>query len=223
MPQTQTSRLILALDVKDKEKAIKIAEDTAEFVHSIKVNYPIVLSCGLGVIEELSKIRPVIADFKVADVPHIAAEVAKLAFDSGASAVIAHGFVGSDSIRAILAEAGSENEVYVVTELSSEGGREFLMEHAIEIASMAKKLGCHGIIAPATRPDRIKELKRAAEGLKVISPGVGAQGGKASDAIRAGADYVIVGRSIYAAENPRKAAERIYKEIEVVLKELWRI
>jgi len=212
---SKTSRLILALDVKDREKAVEIAESTAEFVHSIKVNYPIVLSCGLEIVRELSKIRPVIADFKVADVPHISAEIARLAFESGAKAVIAHGFAGSDSIRAILEEAGSDREVYVVTELSSPGGKEFLMKHAIEIASMAKKLGCHGIVAPATRPERIRELKEAARGLKVISPGVGVQGGKASDAIKAGADYVIVGRSIYASKNPRKAAEEIYREIEV--------
>jgi orotidine-5'-phosphate decarboxylase len=219
MSQAQTSHLILALDVKNKRGAIEIAESTSEFIHSIKVNYPIVLSCGLEVIGELSKIRPVIADFKVADVPHISAEIARLAFDSGAKAIITHGFVGSDSIKAILREAGNENEVYVVTELSSEGGKEFLMKHAIEIASMAKKLGCHGIVAPATRPERIRELKKAARGLKVISPGVGAQGGKISDTIRAGADYVIVGRTIYASENPRKTAEEIYKEIEVVLKD----
>jgi orotidine-5'-phosphate decarboxylase len=198
MSQAQTSHLILALDVKNKRGAIEIAESTSEFIHSIKVNYPIVLSCGLEVIGELSKIRPVIADFKVADVPHISAEIARLAFDSGAKAIITHGFV---------------------TELSSEGGKEFLMKHAIEIASMAKKLGCHGIVAPATRPERIRELKKAARGLKVISPGVGAQGGKISDTIRAGADYVIVGRTIYASENPRKTAEEIYKEIEVVLKD----
>lgn len=211
------SRLILAMDVKDKERAVEIAEATSDFVYSIKVNYPIVLSCGLEIIGELSKIRPVIADFKVADVPHISAEIARLAFGSGAKAVIAHGFTGSDSIEAILKEAGSENEVYVVTELSSQGGKEFLMKHAIEIAFMAKKLGCHGIVAPATRPERIRELKEAARGLRVISPGVGVQGGKASDAIRAGADYVIVGRSIYAAENPRKAAEELHREIERVL------
>jgi len=220
LSQMPESRLILALDVKDREKAVEVAEATAEFVHSIKVNYPIVLSCGLEIIGELSRIRPVIADFKVADVPHISAEIAGLAFDSGAKAVIAHGFAGSDSVRAILEQAGDNREVYVVTELSSQGGKEFLMKHAIEIASMAKKLGCHGIVAPATRPERIKELKEAAGGLKVISPGVGAQGGKASDAIRAGADYVIVGRSIYAAENPRKAAGDVYREIEVVLKVL---
>ena len=218
MPQIPTSRLILALDVKERERALEIAESTAEFVHSIKVNYPIVLSCGIGIIRELSKIRPVIADFKVADVPHISAEIARLAFESGAKAVIAHGFVGSDSIRAILEEAGSENEVYVVTELSSQGGKEFLMKHAIEIASMARRLGCHGIVAPATRPERIKELKEAAGGLKVISPGVGAQGGRVSDAIRAGADYVIAGRSIYGAKNPRKAAEELLMEIEMALR-----
>jgi orotidine-5'-phosphate decarboxylase len=49
--------------------------------------------------------------------------------------------------------------------------------------------------------------------LKIISPGVGAQGGKASDALRFGADFVIVGRTIYEAPDPREAAENLSKEI----------
>jgi orotidine-5'-phosphate decarboxylase len=50
--------------------------------------------------------------------------------------------------------------------------------------------------------------------LAIISPGVGAQGGSAADAIRAGADHIIVGRSIYQSKTPGIEAEKIVKEIE---------
>jgi orotidine-5'-phosphate decarboxylase len=50
-----------------------------------------------------------------------------------------------------------------------------------------------------------------------LTPGIGAQGGKVRDAIKAGADYVIVGRSIYESENPREVARRLYEEtLEVI-------
>ena len=52
---------------------------------------------------------------------------------------------------------------------------------------------------------------------EILSPGVGAQGGSASEAIKAGADYVIVGRAIYKSDNPRKVAEDIASEIKSVL------
>jgi len=59
--------IIVALDVDDTS----IAAEIAEWVDAIKVNYPLVLSKGVSVIKELAAYKPVIADFKIADVPHI--------------------------------------------------------------------------------------------------------------------------------------------------------
>ena len=53
--------------------------------------------------------------------------------------------------------------------------------------------------------------------LTIISPGVGVQGGSAADTIKAGADYVIVGRSIYQSDNPAAVAKKITDEILTVL------
>jgi orotidine-5'-phosphate decarboxylase len=77
---------------------------------------------------------------------------------------------------------------------------------------LAKAAGARGIVAPATRPERISELRRIIGDLEIISPGVGAQGGKASDALRAGADFVIVGRAIYDAPDPGAAARKLAEE-----------
>ena len=201
--------IVVALDVDDTSIAAKIAE----WVDAIKVNYPLVLSKGISVIRELAACKPVIADFKIADVPHISAKIAELAFKNGAKAVITHGFTGSDSVKAVLKVASQfDGEVYVVSELSSEGGKEFMTGVSEKIVEMAKKLGCSGIIAPATRPERIKKLREIAGNMQILSPGVGAQGGKAVEAIRAGADFIIVGRSIYegdAVKNAKALAEQL--------------
>ncbi|AEA46931.1 orotidine-5'-phosphate decarboxylase [Archaeoglobus veneficus] len=205
--------IIAALDTTN---ALNIAREIREYVDAFKVNYPLVLSEGISVVKELSSYGPVIADFKIADVPHISAMIAEIAFENGAKAVITHGFTGSDSVKAVLDVASRYNgEVYVVTELSSAGGQEFMTGVAERIVEMARNLGCHGLIAPATRPERIRKLRELAGNMQILSPGVGAQGGKAAEAIRAGADFVIVGRSIYegnAVENARLLAEQL-KEV----------
>ncbi len=190
------SRIIAALDC---DNAIEVAEKISEFVYAFKVNYPLVLKKGIDVIEKIC--GDVIADFKIADVPHISSRIAEIAFEAGAKAVIAHAFVGSDTLRSVVNIAERYGgDVYAVCELSSEGGKEFMMPVAEKLAEVAVKAGCSGIVAPATRVERISALRKIVKDLKIISPGVGAQGGKAIDAIKAGADYVIVGRSIYEGD-----------------------
>ena len=204
--------LILALDLLDREEAVNIALDTSDFVDRIKVNYPLVLSVGIDVVKELSKINPVIADFKIADIPYISSKIAEIAFKNGASAVIVHGFVGRDTVKAVLNVAKEySGEVYVVSELSSEGAEEFMIKHSIEIVKLAKEIGCHGVIAPATRIDRLIRIREVAEGLKVFCPGIGFQGGSL-EAIKY-SDGIIIGRAIYLATNPRDEAMKLKKII----------
>jgi orotidine-5'-phosphate decarboxylase len=214
------SCLILALDVSDREEALKIAEDVSEFVDAIKVGYPLILATGLGIIRELAEFVPIIADFKVADIPNTNRLICEQVFEAGTDAVIVQGFTGQDSLDAcieVAAEYGKD--VFVVSEMSHPGGAEFLQPVGEAIARMAAKAGAFGLVAPATRPERVKAIRKIiGNKLTIISPGVGAQGGKASDVIAAGADWVIVGRAIYKAESPKEAARKIAAEIEAELK-----
>src|SRR5881296_1269674 len=68
-----------------------------------------------------------------------------------------------------------------------------------------------------TRPERVSALRAIIGRKQILAPGVGAQGGKASEAIVAGADAVIVGRAIYEAANPAAAATAIATEIRSVV------
>ncbi len=94
-------QLIVALDVVERKTAMEIAGKVAEHIDRIKINYPLVLSAGVGVIKELSKIKPVIADFKIADIPYTSSIIARIAFENSAESVIVHGFVGSDTLREV--------------------------------------------------------------------------------------------------------------------------
>jgi orotidine-5'-phosphate decarboxylase len=210
------NRIILALDVAGRADALRIVDAAKPHLDAVKINWPLVLGAGPGIITEIAKLSPVICDFKIADIPNTDKLIVEHAMRLGASAVIAHGFTGSDSLKACVDASGGK--VFVVTEMSHPGGKEFTQPNAERIAAMAREQGAMGIVAPATRPERIARMREIVGDLKIISPGVGAQGGKASDALRSGADFVIVGRAIYDAEDPAGAAGSISKEISEYLR-----
>lgn len=213
----KSSRLILALDETDEKRALEIAESVSGIVDAIKINWPLVLSAGPEMITKLSKLSDVICDFKVADIPNTVRLIVENSVARGASAVIVHAFPGSDSLTEAVKAAGDKASIYAVTEMSHPGGKEFTAPNAERLAQIGVDCGVKGFIAPATRPERIAAIRKIIGDREILSPGVGAQGGSAADAIKAGADYVIVGRAIYKSDDPRKVAEDIASEIKSVL------
>ncbi|MDM7912912.1 MAG: orotidine 5'-phosphate decarboxylase / HUMPS family protein, partial [Methanotrichaceae archaeon] len=99
------------------------------------------------------------------------------------------------------------------TEMSHPGAEAFMAPLAEQLARLAVESGATGVVAPATRPERIKLIRSVIGEKIIISPGAGAQGGSARDALLAGADYIILGRSVYEAADPRAAAERAISDI----------
>ena len=209
-------RLILALDMTDPKRAVELAGSVRSHVDAVKVGWPLVLAGGLDVLRTLAKSAYVLCDFKIADIPNTNRLIVEQAVDAGASGIICHGFVGEDSVRACIDAAGGK-DVFVVVEMSHPGGVEYTAKHAEDLARLATRANATGIVAPATRPERVSALRAIIGRKQILAPGVGAQGGKASEAIVAGADAVIVGRAIYEAANPAAAATAIATEIRSVV------
>jgi orotidine-5'-phosphate decarboxylase len=200
--------LILALDSTTRIDAIRIAQAAAPYIDAIKIGYPLVLAEGLGIAGSLTGLNlPLIADFKVADIPNTNQLIAQQVFAAGFSGIICHGFPGPDSVEACVQVAHAQGgECYVVAEMSHPGGAAFFQGGIAEkIAQTVIDTGADGIIAPATRPERTRILREIIGTKKILSPGVGAQGGDAN-AIAGLVDGIIVGRAIYEADDPAAAA-----------------
>ncbi len=207
--------LIFAADVLDGKEAITITKKISEYIDGVKINYPLILSSGLGVIENLSNITSVIADFKIADVPHINKLISELAFKAGSSGIICHGFTGKESLKSCI-QAGKKfgGEIYMVAEMSHPGAEKFIHPSVDELCNLALEMGVDGVVAPGNDTKRLKNIREKIGDKKILSPGIGAQGGDVKKAINAGSDYLIVGRSIYNSESPIKATKSIIESIK---------
>lgn len=207
------TELILALDVGSRKDAVDIAHRVAPYVDGIKIGYPLILAEGLDIVSDLSGIGvALIADVKVADIPNTNRLIAAAIFSAGFSAIITHGFTGRDSVEVCVDVAhDAGGECYVVAEMSHPGATEFFHGGVAErLAHLAVNCNADGIIAPATRPHRISLLRSIIGKKKILSPGIGAQGGDI-DAVAELVDGVIIGRSIYDDPDPAARAREFAK------------
>lgn len=213
------NHLIFALDTDTEIEGFRILEQCADLVDCVKLNYPLVLKEGLGIIGRIKENFgiPVFADFKVADVPVTNDRIVSTVAESGAFAIMVHGIVGPDGLESVINASNNKIAIVVQTEFTHPGGIIFTQGLANSLANLALETGCHGVQAPGNRPERIREVKKiVGNDLKIVCCGVGAQGGKFKDVLEAGGDFAIIGRSIYQAENPRKKIMDILGENMIV-------
>lgn len=210
------NNLILALDVMSESEAIEICDSVKEYIDTIKIGYPLALAEGLEIIKKL-KDRfdfKVICDFKVADIDATNEKICDETFKAGADAIICHGFVGEDSVQACLDMAEKhEKELFLLTEMSHPGAKMFLQENADAIAQMGVDMNITNFVAPATRLDRLADIRQiVGENAFIISPGVGKQGGDGKKTLEY-SNAIIVGRSIYESENPQKSCKDLINSL----------
>lgn len=222
---TERNRIIHALDVEDKDRALQIASAVKDYVDAIKISYPLALKCGLEIIKEIKKVAdlPILACFKVADIPLISSRIMEVTIDAGANGITVHGIAGSDTVKACIDTATKRGvDVFVLTEMSHPGAVEFYQPLGEKIAKMARELGATGIVAPATRPNRVRKYRQiVGKDMVIISPGIGPQGGQLGDAIKEGANFEVIGRMIYTSNDParvaREISQKLKKRLEKVL------
>lgn len=232
------SRLIFALDLslplyslskserQEKrsqlyDRSLSILESVEDHVAAVKINYPLLLSLGPDLTADLVNEVDIvgIGDFKVADIDNTSRWIGKQAMEMGFDAVIAHPFVGFEKGLSGLFKEVRDHQggVILVINMSHPGSKQFITPNAEKLADFARESGADGVIAPATRPEEVEQARTwIGSDVLLLTPGIGAQGGKPGDAIAAGANYEIVGRAIYQAESPGESAKNIKKQINRV-------
>lgn len=202
--------LVVAIDETScDESLLSLASRASELAFGLKVGVPTLISCGLRFLRDLRAKAGdafIIADLKLADVGDVMVKTASLVRDS-VNAVIAHSFVGKAGALDRLAEAVKAwgLKLILVASMSHPGSLEFYDAATERVVGLVRELDPWGIVAPATRPHVVRSLRSLLPSVKILAPGVGAQGASPGDAICVGADYEIVGRAILGSPDPLRA------------------
>ena len=219
-----TSRLIIALDSLrgDLERIRDLTQKLCGIAAGFKVGWPNIVWGGRGVVEAVHNScmdALKIVDLKLADIAYVMEETL-IPLLRWADAVIAHAFIGSQGALEELKRwlEARDRKLILVSSMSHPGSREVMDPCLERILGVVERIEPWGVVAPATRPKIIRTVReRLGASITIVSPGVGAQGARPGDALRAGADYEIVGRMITTAPNPLEAARRIVKIQEEAL------
>jgi len=230
------SNIVLALDLPLDQpqrllsRSIEILETTHPYVCAVKINHHLVLPLGLfnGVQKILSSAQdlglPTIMDCKINDVGHTNRIIAEYYYKAGFDALTANPFVGwEEGLQPVFEVANQMRRgvillVYMSHKAAKEGyGQKIqapktsqLKPQYVAFAERALSWNADGAVVGATYPEKIREVYEIlGDHVPIYSPGVGVQGGDVESAIRAGARYLIVGRTITLAENPAENAKFI--------------
>jgi len=227
-------RLIVALDLPDVAAAEKLVVALDGAVQFYKVGYELGLSPdGLAFAEMLARSgKKVFLDLKLHDIGNtIERAVARIA-ERGMTFLTIHAF--PQTMRAAVKARGSSNlKILAVTVLTSwddsdlaEAGYAMKVSELVsKKAGQAKDIGIDGIVASAAEASNIRRI--VGPGTLIVTPGIRPAGSASGDqkrvvtpgdAIKAGADYLVVGRPVTGAAEPVQAAEALVGEIASALK-----
>ncbi len=229
------SRIILALDPDFRENlsnladdATKIINDTSDYICGIKINFHLIAPLALQELRSINDIAmnyrlPSIADIKLNDIDNTNKVATEYLWKAGFSAVIANPLAGYEGGLDIVLKRAKELDkgVILLAYMSQKGADEgygLVLRDNRTLFDLfldrAQDWNADGVIVGSTRPEKISSArKRLGNETKIFSPGSGAQGGDLVRSLEAGADYLIVGRSIVESKNPREQAKLLFRSL----------
>ena len=237
-PKPKTAdRLIVALDVDTTKKALDIIEDLNGLVSFFKVGYQLFIAEGLTFVRRLiERNNRVFLDLKMDDVEEtIRRAVANIAA-SEVEFLTIHG--SGATVRAARDGRGAREKpkllsVTLMSSLDANDLKDLFADSKLTVESYVKwrakqaiDNGCEGLIASGETIGMLRKLYPSAI---IVAPGIRPADSSRDDhkralspddAIRAGADYLVVGRPIRNSSNPRNAAEKIIEEMEQAFQDL---
>ena len=215
-------RLIVALDRTSRDEILALVDALRGVAGAFKIGLQAFVANGPALVREVAQGgEPVFLDLKIHDIPNTACHAVENAAQLGVAMTTVHAAGGEAMLRACARDNLLVLGVTVLTSLDDAdlrrvGFSESPLNTSVRLARLSKECGLRGVVAS---PEEIEAI-RAACGpeLVIVAPGVRLEGEKRGDqrrtktpaaAIAAGANYVVVGRPITDARQPRDAAERI--------------
>lgn len=236
---TARDRIALALDVDNDRDALAIVAELKDSVGVFKVGHQLFTAYGPDIVRRIIGMGGrVFLDLKYHDIPNTVAKASAEAVKLGVSIFNVHSLGGIDMMKAA-AESAKETAgkynlpaptVLAVTILTSMDEKSMrkelkitrsLQREVAHLARLAQRAGMHGVVAS---PQEIKMLRRVVRGeFVILTPGVRPAWADKDDqkrvmtpgeALKAGADYIVVGRPVLKARDRKAAVEKILEEIK---------
>lgn len=231
------NRLIVAMDVDTMDKVQQLVEALGDSVSYYKVGMELFYSVGSQVITYLrAQGKEIFLDLKLHDIPNTVGQGLSTLTGLGISMLNVHASGGpammakaAEAVKQKAAELGIQRPkliaVTVLTSIDSDqwkalGYGPSLSEQVVHLAQLAKSSGLDGVVAS---PQEAEQIRRACGGeFIIVTPGIRPRGAAINDqsriatpagALNSGAHYLVIGRPITAAADPRSAAQAILQEM----------
>jgi orotidine-5'-phosphate decarboxylase len=222
-------KIIVALDVATKGKALDLVEELRDEISFFKIGLQLYTAEGPEIVRAvLVTGSKVWLDLKLHDIPNTVAKAVESASHLGVQMLTIHLSGGSEMIRAAIGARTNDIMILGVTVLTSAteqtlreiGIIDKLDDQVLRLARLGVEAGIDGVVASS---HELKKLRTEfGDKIKIVVPGVRPSWSEAGDqkrvmspreAIEAGADYLVIGRPIIAHTHPREAVARILEDI----------
>ncbi|MDQ6987614.1 MAG: orotidine-5'-phosphate decarboxylase [Mariprofundaceae bacterium] len=212
------NRLMVALDVADRQQAKNISQNLADDVGWFKIGMRLFVAEGPDLLREVLQTHRVFLDLKFHDIPNTVAEAVSSAGQLGVQMTNIHAVGGAKMMRAAVDAASDfpHMKLIAVTVLTSDPmPPEQAATEAVRRAELAREAGLDGVVCSVHEVAAIKQV--CGDEFLTVTPGI-RWGTQSSDdqqriadpatAIATGADYLVVGRPILRAADPQTAARQ---------------